>query len=74
MTETITIKKVYDEVKKIEREMVTKKEIVSLIDTIEIMGNPETMKRIAESADDIKQGRVKTTTSVRELLSEIEDA
>ena len=74
MPETITIKNVYDELKKIEKQMVTKSEIISLIDTIEIMGNSETMKRIAESSDDIKHGRVKPVNSVREMLSEIEDA
>lgn len=39
-----------------------------------IINNPETIKRIAESADDIKNGRVRTINSVRELLNEIEDA
>lgn len=71
MAEAISIKKVYDELKKIEKEMVTKKEITSLIDTIEIMGNPETMKQIAESMDDIKQGKVREVNSVKDLMSEM---
>ncbi len=51
--------------------MVTKKEIESLIDTIGIMGNPETMKQIAESMQDIKHGKVKEVSSVKDLLNEM---
>ena len=71
MAETITIKKVYNELKKIEKSMVTKKEIESLKDTIEIMGNPETIKQIADSMQDIKQGKVKEVYSVKDLLRDM---
>ncbi len=71
MAETISIKQVYDELKKLEREMVTKKEMQSLIDTVGIMGNPETMKQIAESMEDIKHGRVKGISSIKDLMSEM---
>lgn len=71
MAETITIKKVYDELKKIEKSMATKKEIESLKDTIEIMGNPETIKQISDSMQDIKQGKVKEIYSVKDLLRDM---
>jgi len=71
MAETISIKKVYDELKNVERNMVTKKEIQSLIDTIGVMGNPETMKQIAESMQDIEHGRAKEVNSAKDLVNEL---
>lgn len=71
MAETISIKKVYDELKDVERKMVTRKEMRSLIDTISMMGNPETMKQIAESMHDIENGRVKEVNSAKDLINEI---
>ena len=71
MAEAVSIKKVYEELKNIEKKMVTKKEIESLIETIGIMSNPETMKQIAESMEDIKQGRIKEVNSVKDLMREI---
>ena len=71
MAETITIKKVYNELKKIEKSMATKKEIESLKDTIEIMGNPDTIRQIADSMQDIKQGKVKEVNSVKDLVRDM---
>jgi antitoxin YefM len=71
MAEAVTMKEVFDELKKIERNMVTKEEMEALVDTIEIMSNPHTMKQIAQSEEDIKRGRVKTVHSVKDMLSEI---
>ena len=70
MTETITIKQVFDELKKIEKNMVTKEELEAFKDTIEIISNPETMRQIADSKEDIKQGKTKIVHSVSDLLSE----
>ena len=71
MVGSISIQQVYEELKKIEKRMVTKKEIESLIDTISIMNNPETLKQIAGSIEDIKHGRVKETGSSQDLLNEL---
>ena len=71
MADAISLKQVYDELKNVEKKMVTKKEIESLIDTMGIMGNPETMKQIAESMQDIKHGKVKEVSSVKDLLNEM---
>ena len=67
MPETITIGKVYDELKTIERKMVTKEEMKRIIDTIEILSNPDTMDQIRQSEEDIKSGRIKEVKSVRAL-------
>lgn len=50
--------------------MITKKYLNSLKATLEVMTNPETMKQLTQSLKDIKVGRVKTVTSVNDLLSE----
>ncbi len=71
MTEAISIKQVYDELKRMERDMVTKKELQSLIDTIGVLRNPDTMKQIASSMEDIKKGNVKEVSSIKDMMSEI---
>jgi PHD/YefM family antitoxin component YafN of YafNO toxin-antitoxin module len=67
MPETITIDKIYDELKTIERKMVTKEEMERIIDTIEILSNPDTMDQIRQSEEDIKSGRIKEVKSARDL-------
>ena len=71
MTQSISLNQVYEEIKRIESNMVTKKELLSLVDTIEILNNPETMDQISQSTEDIKQGKVKKIGSARDLLSEL---
>lgn len=68
--ETITVKDVFAELKKIEQKMATKEDVEALVETIEILGNKDTMRQIAESMDDIKHGRVKTVHSVKDMLDE----
>jgi len=70
MSET-SIEQVYEELKKIERNMVTKKEIELLVDTVSIVNNKETMKQISHSIEDIKHGKVKKINSVRDIIKEI---
>lgn len=64
---------VYDELKIIEKRMVTKEDLDALADTFEILGNPETMLRIHESEKAIQEGRVKEIHSVQDMLKEIEE-
>ena len=71
MSEVISITDVYEELKKIERNMVTKQELESLSATIEILSNPETMKQLTESAEDIRKGKVRQVASAHDLLSEL---
>ena len=67
MPEAITIEKVYNELKLIERNMVTKEEMERIVDTIEILSNPDTMEQIIRGEEDIKNGRVKEVKSVRDI-------
>ncbi len=71
MTESISIEDVYQELKSIERKMVTREDLDALIDSVEILSNPKTMEALRKSDLDIKEGRVKEVSSVEELLSEL---
>jgi antitoxin YefM len=71
MTESITIEDVYQELKAIERKMVTREDIEALIDSVEILRNPKTMEALHKSDLDIKEGRIKEVSSVEELLGEL---
>ena len=51
--------------------MISKQEFNSIIETMEILHNPETMKRIKESEDDIKAGKTKRVRSVKDLLTQV---
>ncbi len=73
MTETISLGQVYDELKNIEKRMVTKEDLDALFDTIQIMTNPDTMLRIQESEKAIKEGKVKQVNSVQDMLDEIDE-
>jgi len=67
MTETITLEKVYKELKTIEASMVTKEEMERILETIAIMSNEHTMEQIRESEADIKAGRIKEIHSVKDI-------
>ncbi|VVB93781.1 Uncharacterised protein [uncultured archaeon] len=69
MTDSISIEDVYQELKAIERKMITREDLEALIDSVEILSNPKTMEAIRKSDTDIKEGRVKEVSSVEELLS-----
>ena len=73
MGKTITTQDIYKKLENIEKRMVTKKQLDSLVETMEIMGNPKTMKSIQESEKDIKAGRYKKVESVKEMLKEMDD-
>ncbi len=71
MAGSITIEDVYQELKAIERKMVTREDLDALIDSVEIFSNPKTMEALRKSDLDIKEGRVKEVSSLEELLSEL---
>lgn len=56
--------------KKIREDMVKRKDLEALVDTVEILSNPAAMQAIKKSDRDIRQGRVKIITSVDDLLNE----
>ena len=67
----ITMEKIYEELKKIELKIVTREEIISLIETGEIERNSETMAQIESSVKDINKGKTKIVNSAKDLLSEM---
>jgi hypothetical protein len=71
MNQSITIDDIYQELKTIEQNMVTHEDLDALIDTLEIISNPKTMRGIHKSDMDIKEGRVKEISSIDDLLSEL---
>ena len=71
MSDTITIKDVYDEIKKLEKKIITKEEIASLLDTVEILSNKETMRQINDSIEDVNKGNVKEVSSFNDLVSDL---
>ena len=71
MTESITIEDIYQELKTIERKMITREDLEALIDSVEIRSNPKTMEALRRSDLDIKEGRVKEVSSVEDMLSEL---
>lgn len=71
MADSVTIDDVYQGLKRLEEKMVTREDIDALLDSIEIINNPKTMEKLRKSDRDIKEGRVKEVTSVKDLLGEI---
>ena len=71
MSAGVTIEEVYLEIKKIQETMVRREDLKALLDSIEILSNPQTMAMIAMSEADIACGRVKEITSLDDLMSEI---
>jgi antitoxin YefM len=59
MIQTVTIEDDYKETRAIEKTMVTREDLDALIDSIEIISNPETMEALHKSDIDIKEGRYK---------------
>lgn len=60
--------KIMDELKRIEENMVTKDDLRSLIETVEILSNPDTMQQIEESQKDIENGDFETVDSADDLF------
>jgi antitoxin YefM len=70
MSSGVTIDQVYQEIKKIREDMVKREDLEALVDTVEILSKPSAMQAIKKSDRDIRQGRVRTITSVDDLLNE----
>ena len=71
MTKAISMEKIYEELKRIEKNMVTKKEVEALTETINVLSNHDTMQQIAGSIKDIKEGNTEEITSVQDMLNEM---
>ncbi len=73
MSSGVTIDEVYQEIKKIRETMVRREDLDSLVDTIELLSNPETIDLIKKSESDIAAGRVKEISSVDDLIDEMSE-
>jgi len=71
MTPAVTIDELYLEIKKIQETMVRREDLDALLDTIEILRNPETMATIQASEEDIAAGRYREISSIDDLLGEL---
>ncbi|MBS3148022.1 hypothetical protein J4219_04005 [Candidatus Woesearchaeota archaeon] len=72
MAQTITMKDVYGAIVDIKRHMVSKEELARFLETVEILHNPETMKQVRASDQDIRAGRTKPVRNVKDLLAEMQ--
>lgn len=66
----ITVEDVFKELKQIEQKMLTKEEFEEAMETLEILSNPETMASLRRAEKDIKTGKVKKISGVKDLLAE----
>lgn len=71
MPETITLKDVYDELHQIKEKMVSKEELAQLLETMEILHNPDTMQQVRGSDEDIHNGRTRPLHGVKDILAEL---
>ena len=67
MESTIKLEDLYKELKKIEQNMMTKTEMNSMIETIAILANKDTMRQIRTSEKNIKAGKIKKINSINDL-------
>ncbi|MBU4070173.1 MAG: hypothetical protein KJ646_04285 [Nanoarchaeota archaeon] len=67
MEKTINLEILYNELKKIEKIMITRDEMNKFMETFEILSNPNTMRQIQDSEEDILIGNVKEINSIQEL-------
>ncbi len=68
MAHTITLNELQQEIKKMRKTMVTKQELESWLETMAILSNPETMKQLEASEQDVREGRFTEINSIHELL------
>jgi antitoxin YefM len=71
MTPAVTIDDLYLEIKKIRETMVRREDLDALLDTVEILSNPETMAQIRMSEEDIAARRYREISSIDDLLGEL---
>lgn len=71
MTQAISTKQLYEKLNVIEQKMITEEKLSEYLETFEIMSNQETMNSIRGSREDIRKGKVKGISSVKDMLDEM---
>ena len=67
MEKTINLEEVYRKLRLIEQSMVTKAELNVALETVLVSSNEDTIRQIRESEKDIKEGRTKKITSIKDI-------
>ena len=67
METAVNLGDIYKKLQMIERSMVTKAELNRALETVMIETNEDTMRQINGSEKDIKEGRTKKITSVKDI-------
>ena len=67
MAQSIGLKELHDELKKIKSSMITKKEMNSFLETLSIVSNENTMRQIQNSEQDIKDGKTRDVNSSNDI-------
>ncbi|HLC84178.1 MAG TPA: hypothetical protein VJH22_00100 [Candidatus Nanoarchaeia archaeon] len=71
MTQAITLKDIYEELREIKEKMVSKDELARILETADILQNPDTLRQIRSSEDDSRLGRTKAIKGVKDLIAEL---
>ncbi len=66
--ESVSLQQVYEELKNIEKRMATKADVKSMLETLSILNNSETLTQLAESQKDIDEGKTREVKSVHDML------
>lgn len=59
MNDSAAMKKVFEELHAIKKNMMTKEDLDALVDTLDILKNKDTLSQLKQSNEDIQKGRVK---------------
>lgn len=68
MAESASLKSIYDELKFIRQNMVSREDFNGILETFEVLHNSETLKQIKSSEEDVKVGRTKRVKSVKDII------
>ena len=67
MEQEIDPKMIYKKLLEMQKSMITREEMDSYLETIQILSNPDTMRQIKKSENDIWKGNVSEINSVSDL-------
>jgi len=68
MSEAVTLRKVYDELRALKDVVARREDVEALLDTDAILQNAETMRELRSSRADVRAGRVRVIQRVSDLF------
>jgi antitoxin YefM len=63
----IDTQRIFEKLLQIEKEMITRNELNRILETIEVISNPQTMNQIISSEKDIILGNIREINSVKDI-------